>query len=291
MPASQSAATGADDDRPHVGALLEDFQAGRRLPGHDVGVVERVNQHRTGVGGERDGLGERLVNGVSEEPHVGAVLAGGLDLRQRRTLGHEHRRLGAEQRRGERDALRMIAGAGRDDAAGPLGVRQSRDADIGAANLERSARAASSRTSAATLPPTSSASRATTRSVCGARPRRGARRPHARRRATPRGRAARTAEVMPEVWHRSRREKTRAKKIAPPSRFRRADPVQDEQMRTQLAPGTADHVVEGIRIRVATYGGPGDGLDNSPGRVAAARLSDLVAIVAQGRSGDVRRHR
>ena len=35
-------------------------------------------------------------------------------------------------------------------------------------------------------------------------------------------------------------------------------------MRTQLAPGTADHVVEGIRIRVTTYGGPGDGLDNSP---------------------------
>ena len=35
-------------------------------------------------------------------------------------------------------------------------------------------------------------------------------------------------------------------------------------MRTQLAPGTADHVVEGIRIRVTTYGGPGDGLDGAP---------------------------
>jgi len=40
--------------------------------------------------------------------------------------------------------------------------------------------------------------------------------------------------------------------------------VQDEQMRTQLAPGTADHVIEGIRIRFTTYGGPGDGLDGSP---------------------------
>jgi pimeloyl-ACP methyl ester carboxylesterase len=40
--------------------------------------------------------------------------------------------------------------------------------------------------------------------------------------------------------------------------------VQDEQMRTQLAPGTADQVIEGIRIRFTTYGGPGDGLDGSP---------------------------
>jgi len=35
-------------------------------------------------------------------------------------------------------------------------------------------------------------------------------------------------------------------------------------MRTQLAASTADHVVEGIRIHVTTYGGPGDGLDRSP---------------------------
>jgi pimeloyl-ACP methyl ester carboxylesterase len=35
-------------------------------------------------------------------------------------------------------------------------------------------------------------------------------------------------------------------------------------MRTQLAPSTTDHVVEGIRIRLTTHGGPGDGLDRSP---------------------------
>ena len=35
-------------------------------------------------------------------------------------------------------------------------------------------------------------------------------------------------------------------------------------MRTQLAPEIADHVVEGIRIHVTSYGGPGDGLDQAP---------------------------
>ncbi|HEY8729692.1 MAG TPA: alpha/beta hydrolase [Acidothermaceae bacterium] len=35
-------------------------------------------------------------------------------------------------------------------------------------------------------------------------------------------------------------------------------------MRTQLAPATADHVIDGIRIRATTYGGPGDGLDRTP---------------------------
>ena len=35
-------------------------------------------------------------------------------------------------------------------------------------------------------------------------------------------------------------------------------------MRTQLAPDVADHVVEGIRIHVMSYGSAGDGLDQAP---------------------------
>ncbi len=35
-------------------------------------------------------------------------------------------------------------------------------------------------------------------------------------------------------------------------------------MRTRPAAITADHVVDGIRLRVVTYGGPGDGLDHAP---------------------------
>ncbi len=40
----QPAPTGGYDDRPHVRALLDDLQPARRLPGHDVGVVEGVHQ-------------------------------------------------------------------------------------------------------------------------------------------------------------------------------------------------------------------------------------------------------
>jgi len=35
-------------------------------------------------------------------------------------------------------------------------------------------------------------------------------------------------------------------------------------MRTRLAAHAADHVVDGIRLRATTYGGPGDGLDHAP---------------------------
>ena len=35
-------------------------------------------------------------------------------------------------------------------------------------------------------------------------------------------------------------------------------------MRTQLAPEIADHVIEGIRVHVTSYGSPGDGLDRAP---------------------------
>jgi hypothetical protein len=44
----------------------------------------------------------------------------------------------AEQAGRERDALGVVAGAGRDDAAGPFGVGQPGDPDVGAAHLERS---------------------------------------------------------------------------------------------------------------------------------------------------------
>ena len=35
-------------------------------------------------------------------------------------------------------------------------------------------------------------------------------------------------------------------------------------MRTHCPPHVTDHVVDGIRLRVTTYGGPGDGLDDTP---------------------------
>ncbi len=71
------------------------------------------------------------------EDHVRAVPPGGLLLRDRRTLGHEDGRLDAEQLRGERDALRVVAGRRRHHAVRALLRRQPRDPHVGAAGLER----------------------------------------------------------------------------------------------------------------------------------------------------------
>ncbi len=71
------------------------------------------------------------------EADLGAVAAGGLLLGDRRALGHEHGGVDAEHLRGERDALRVVAGAGGDDAVGPLLRRRAGDPHVGAADLER----------------------------------------------------------------------------------------------------------------------------------------------------------
>ena len=136
-PRDQAPAPGADDDRGDVRALVEDLQADRALPGDDVGVLEGVDEHRSGPLGVLGGGHERLGEGLPAEPDLGAVGAGGRDLGQRRGLGHEDGGRSAQQPRGQRHALRVVAGAGGDDPAGPLGVGQPRDARVGAADLER----------------------------------------------------------------------------------------------------------------------------------------------------------
>ena len=50
--AEQAAAAGRDEHRRHVRALLDDLQPDGALAGDDVGVVERVHEHRAGALGE-----------------------------------------------------------------------------------------------------------------------------------------------------------------------------------------------------------------------------------------------
>ena len=137
-PGEQSAAAGADDDRLHVGPLLEDLEADRALTRDDVHVVEGVDQHGARLGLEGTCRDEALV-----------------DRRTRRT-GSRRRSRGwpapsgcgapmgmktvaadAEHLRGEGDALRVVAGAGGDDAARPLVLAEPGDAGVGTADLER----------------------------------------------------------------------------------------------------------------------------------------------------------
>ena len=105
----EPAAADRDEDRPHLRALLDDLEAERALACHDVLVVERVDEHRAGPGREPQRLLERVLDRRPVQDHLRAVAAGGLHLRQRRPLGHDHGRRGAEQPGRERDALRVVA--------------------------------------------------------------------------------------------------------------------------------------------------------------------------------------
>ena len=134
----QTAAACTDDDRADVGALLDDLQADRRLSGDDVGMVERMDEDRPRLGGELLGRDQCLVDGRADESDVRAVGTGGLLLDDRRTFGHEHRRLGVEHARRQRHPLGVVPGAGRHDALGPFVFGEPGNADVCSADLERS---------------------------------------------------------------------------------------------------------------------------------------------------------
>jgi hypothetical protein len=99
-----------------------------------AGVVERRHQDAPlGIGARgREALLERL----AREHDLGAVLRGRDLLRERGVDGHVDARGHAERRRGERDALGVVAGARGDDAPCTLGVRQRGHAVDRAAQLE-----------------------------------------------------------------------------------------------------------------------------------------------------------
>ena len=133
----QAPAAERDQHRLDVRSLLHDLEPAGALPGHDVLVVVGVDQHGAGLGGEPHRLLQRLVEVGAVEDHLRAVPPGGVQLGDRGTLGHEHRGLDPEQLRGERDALRVVAGGRRDHAAGALLLGEPEHPHVGAADLER----------------------------------------------------------------------------------------------------------------------------------------------------------
>jgi len=94
-----------------------------------------------GVTLRAEGLGRRVrvVVGVADQAHLDQLSAEVLDpvdLLGRRYLGHEDRRPDTERLAGERDALRVVAGAGADNPALTLLRRHRVDPVVGAADLE-----------------------------------------------------------------------------------------------------------------------------------------------------------
>ena len=133
----QAAATRGYDDGGGVGHLLDDLEPEGALAGDDVAVVERVDEHCPGLLGELRRRGQAVLEHARREPDVGAVAAGSPLLRDRRAVGHEDGGRDAVLLRGQRDALRVVAGRGRHDAEGTLLVGEPGDPDGGAADLER----------------------------------------------------------------------------------------------------------------------------------------------------------
>ena len=133
----QAASAHAHDDRADVGALLEDLQPDGALPGDDVRVVERVDQHRPGPRGVLPGRDQAVVDGLAELLDLRAVPASRHQLGDRRSQRHVDLGLDAEHLRRERDALGVVAGARGDDAGRPLGLGQPGHPGVGAADLER----------------------------------------------------------------------------------------------------------------------------------------------------------
>ena len=127
-----------DQDGRHVRALLEDLQTEGALPGHHVGMVERMDEHGAGLLGVLPRGTQGLVDGVAGEAHLGTVGTRRLLLGDRRAHRHEHGGLGVEQPRRQRDSLRVVTGARRHDATVPGLLVEPGDAYVGATDLERS---------------------------------------------------------------------------------------------------------------------------------------------------------
>ncbi len=129
----------ADGHKHHVELvdLLQQLQRRGSLTGHDVQVVEGVDQVQAPLGrqakhhrfarGRRDALGD----------HLGAVGAGGRDFGGIGVGRHHDHRAGAGLRRGERDRLAVVARAHRDHAAGARRRLQRQQRVEGPARLER----------------------------------------------------------------------------------------------------------------------------------------------------------
>ena len=138
MPGGQAAAADRHHDRAHLRALLDDLQADRALAGDHVRVLERMDE---------DGAGLRRRARARGSGHPRPARRAGRPRRRRtgwprpwaagRPAGMTTVALVPSSGRGEGHALGVIAGAGRDHPAGPLGVREPGDAQVGAADLER----------------------------------------------------------------------------------------------------------------------------------------------------------
>ena len=133
-PGDKTTPADRDQHRRDVGRLLGDLEADRALTGDDARIVEGRDPDGSGLRRMGERLGDAVVDHLVPEPDLGAVGPRRLHLGERGGQRHEDRRSPAEQGRGERDALRMVARRGRDHVDDVVGQRA--DQVIRATELE-----------------------------------------------------------------------------------------------------------------------------------------------------------
>jgi len=132
----QSAAADRDDDRLDIRCLLEDFEPHRPLTCDHRLIVERMDEREAVARRDFARMRARFGEVGAMQDHSGAQMAAVGDLDQRREQRHHDGRRNAEQTGVVRDALRVVAGGGGDDAALALPARQLRERVTRAALLE-----------------------------------------------------------------------------------------------------------------------------------------------------------
>ena len=139
-PRDQPAAADRHDDQVGLRAVRHDLQADRALPRDDPPVVKRRDQHiavpRRELGGGREPRLQRGGHGHD----LGAVVLDRLGLDPRGRTRHHHDRAHAEQGRGVRHRVTVVAAGMRDHAVLPGGPFARHDRVVGAPQLERSRR-------------------------------------------------------------------------------------------------------------------------------------------------------
>jgi hypothetical protein len=137
----QAAARGAAQHGVELGAhrlrLQRELEPDRALPGDHVGVVVGRHQRHAALVADLPADRRAVLAEAVVGLDLGAVGAGVADLDRRRVGRHHDHRRHAEQLRGVRDALRVVAGGVGDDAAALLVGGEPADAVVGAAELER----------------------------------------------------------------------------------------------------------------------------------------------------------
>ncbi len=116
--------------------MLQDFSPDGPLPCDDERIVERMDERQAGLRDHQIAMGLRIGVAVADQHHIRPHRPHGVDLDLRRGLRHDDRRLQTELAGRVGDTLRMIAGAGCDDAARPFVLAQMRDLVVGAPKLE-----------------------------------------------------------------------------------------------------------------------------------------------------------